>query len=123
MLEADDPFLYNDAWNTTIQSLRSGEIDQVSFSEFVLRNIALNAVVPFAFYRGVQSGDAAWFDFALQHVEEWPPEQNKIIKLYQNKSLKIKSGGDSQALLELYNQYCIPKKCVSCAIGTTLLRA
>jgi hypothetical protein len=123
MLEADDPFFYNDAWNTTIQSLRSGVIDQVTFSEFVLRNIALNAVVPFAFYRGVQSGDPAWFDFALQHVEEWPPEQNKIIKLYQNKSLKIKSGGDSQALLELYNQYCIPKKCVSCAIGTTLLRA
>jgi len=123
LLESDDAFQYNEHWNLIIRSMRSGEIEQVKFSDFVMRNIALNAIVPFAFYRGVQSGDPTWFDFALQHLEDWPPEQNKIIKLYQNKSLKIRSGGDSQALLELYNQYCIPKKCVSCAIGSTLLRA
>lgn len=123
LFEADDAFSYNEIWNLIIQRIHSGEIEHIKFSEFVMRNIALNAVVPFAFYRGIQSGDSSWFDFALQHLEDWPPEQNKIVKLYQNKSLKIRSGGDSQALLELYNQYCISKKCLSCAIGTTLLRA
>ncbi len=123
LFEADDAFTYNDTWNTIEKALQSGDFGQIKFSDFVLRNMALNAVLPFAFYRGTQSGDVTWFDFALQHFEDWPPEQNKIIKLYQNKSLKINSGGDSQALLELYNQYCIPKKCLSCAIGNTLLRA
>ena len=123
LIEADDVFEYNEAWNNLLDEIRSGSFDQIKYGDFVLSNIALNAIVPYAYFRGVQSGNSAWFDFALQHLEDWPPEQNKIIKLYRNKGLKISSGGDSQALLELYQSYCIPKKCVSCAIGMTLLRA
>lgn len=123
LLESDDAFTFNEAWNIVLQVLRSGSVDRVKMSDFVLRNIALNAIVPFAFYRGVQSGDSNWFDFALGHLEEWPAEQNNIVKLYQEKNIAVKSGGDSQALLELYRNYCVPKKCVSCSIGASLLRA
>jgi hypothetical protein len=88
-----------------------------------LNNIAINAISPFAFYRGLQTSEADWFDYALYALDEWPAEQNNIVQLYKNKSLKIKTSGDSQALLELNKNYCLPKKCVSCAIGTSLLRA
>jgi len=101
--------------------------DQSNFgfrwSDFTMNNIAINSIAPFAFYRGVQTGAADWFDYALHVLDEWPAEQNNIVQLYKNKSLQIKTSGDSQALLELNKNYCQPKKCVSCAIGTTLLRA
>lgn len=123
MIESDNPFDYNELWNNIIEDFRSNSYEGLKLSEFTVKNIAINAITPFAYFRGEQTGDDAWFDFALNHLEEWSSEQNKITKLFQNKSLKIKSSGDSQAILELYQNYCTTKKCVSCAIGTSLLRA
>lgn len=123
LLETEDAHDYAEQWSQVLAEMQSGSYEHIRFSEFVLRNIALNAIIPYAYFRGVQSGDTSWFDFALSHFEEWPAEQNKIVKLYERKGLKVKSGGDSQALLELYHNYCVSKKCVSCAIGFTLLRA
>ena len=123
VIESEDAFDYAENWSHIAFEIKAQTYNHIHLSEFVLRNIALNAIAPFAYYRGLQSGDTAWFDFALNHVEEWPAERNKIVKLYESKGLKIKTGGDSQALLELYQNYCVSKKCVSCAIGFTLLRA
>lgn len=123
LIRAEDPFLFSDIWNSLVQEIKSGQIKPIKFSEFTMRNIALNAIAPFAFFRGIQSGDSAWFDVAMFQLEDWPHEQNKITKLYRDKGLKIKTGGDSQALLELYHNYCTQKKCVSCAFGMNLLRA
>lgn len=123
LLDSENALTYSECWYSIVEELRCGSFSNLRLSDFALRTIALNAVTPFAFYRGVQRGDSAWFDFALQHLDDWPAEQNNIVNLYIDKGLKINSGGDSQALLELNNRYCVSKKCVSCAIGMSLMRA
>jgi len=123
LIEADSAYEFNQNWIIIFHQLRNRQVENIKFSDFLLKNLVINALAPFAFHRGVQSGDADWFDFALFLLDDWPPEKNNIVKLYTDKSLKIKTSGDSQALLELNRQYCTPKKCVSCAIGTSLLRA
>lgn len=123
LYEASNTFDFNDAWLELIKNMKDQSNFGFQWTDFTLNNIAINAIAPFAFYRGVQTGEADWFDYALHVLDEWPAEQNNIVQLYKNKSLQIKTSGDSQALLELNKNYCLPKKCVSCAIGTSLLRA
>jgi hypothetical protein len=123
LYEASNAFDFNDAWLELLKNMQDSSNFGFHWSDFTLNNIAINAISPFAFYRGLQTSEADWFDYALYALDEWPAEQNNIVQLYKNKSLKIKTSGDSQALLELNKNYCLPKKCVSCAIGTSLLRA
>ncbi len=123
ILDAKDVFAFSDAWKNKIKYLRSGQIEAIQHSDFVIRNIALNAIAPFAFFKGMKSGDSAWFDFAFNHLDEWTPEQNSVIQIFSKKGILARTGGDTQALLELFQNYCTPKKCLSCAIGNELLRA
>jgi hypothetical protein len=123
LFEASNAFDFNDAWLDLIKNMQDQSNFGFQWSDFTMNNIAINAIAPFAFYRGLHTGDPEWFDYALHVLDEWPAEQNNIVQLYKNKSIQIKTSGDSQALLELNKNYCVPKKCVSCAIGTTLLRA
>jgi hypothetical protein len=123
LLETNSAFNFNEVWLEIQKNLGNCTYDDLLFSPFVLKNIAINTIAPFAYYRGIQSSDPEWFDFSLFQLDEWREEENNIVSIYKAKSLKVSSSGDTQALLELYQQYCVSKKCVTCAIGITLLRA
>jgi len=48
-------------------------------------------------------------------------EDNSIIKNFDKIGGKTQNALESQAKLELYNNYCVKNKCMQCAIGTQLL--
>ena len=58
--------------------------------------------------------------FAL--LEKLPAEINKISKEWERASIKMKTAFDSQAGIELYNQYCLKRKCLYCSIGTYIIK-
>ncbi|WP_338791519.1 DUF2851 family protein [Bernardetia sp. MNP-M8] len=61
-------------------------------------------------------------------LNELKTEKNSVISLYKplekinNSAFKIKTAAQSQSLLELYSQYCNPKKCLSCEVGREVLK-
>ena len=116
---SETPTAYSQWWYEEAHRLQS----EMKFSPFLLQNIAINAVIPFAYFVGVKSGESDWIDFAFEHLEEWKPERNSIILKFKAKGFTPASSSDSQAILELYRHYCALKKCVSCAVGTKLMRA
>ena len=50
-------------------------------------------------------------------------EENSIIKKFNMLGFSIKNGLESQALLQLKNEYCSKNKCLQCAIGNAILRS
>ena len=48
-------------------------------------------------------------------------EKNSIIKGFNTLGKKAKNAFESQAKLQLYNQYCLPNQCLKCTVGSTLL--
>lgn len=48
-------------------------------------------------------------------------EKNSIIQKYQELGVNVATAKDSQALLELYTNYCTKNKCLQCAVGSELL--
>jgi hypothetical protein len=50
------------------------------------------------------------------------PEKNNIISKFSEIGVSSKNAFDTQALLELKNNYCAPKRCLDCAIGNAILK-
>ena len=84
--------------------------------------LVINAIVPLLFSYGRYKDDEALCQRALELLYEIPAEDNAVIRMWDTLGLKSKTANDSQALLQLYNQYCVNKRCLHCEIGHKLLQ-
>jgi Protein of unknown function (DUF2851) len=87
----------------------------------MINNIIINTVVPVLFAYGVHNDEQACKEKALQWLEELSPEKNKITKGFESIGFTNRNAQDSQGLLQLKNEYCDKKLCLSCAIGNGIL--
>jgi hypothetical protein len=85
-------------------------------------NIAINTIVPLLVCYSKEKDDEVYLDKALSILESLPAEDNKITSLLISNGLEIDNGFDSQAAVELYNNYCKKKNCLNCNIGTTIIK-
>ena len=84
--------------------------------------LIINTVIPFMFALGRHKDNQAIKDKALQLLEDLPGEVNSITKKWVSLGMDISSAAQSQAFMELKNNYCNFKKCLNCRIGNTLIR-
>ncbi|HRH60911.1 MAG TPA: DUF2851 domain-containing protein, partial [Chitinophagaceae bacterium] len=60
---------------------------------------------------------------AVECLAQLPSEQNHITKKWKALQVANDNAFDSQALIELKNNYCNQKRCLDCAVGNKLLRS
>lgn len=85
------------------------------------RCLIINAIVPTMITYAQWQGDDERCERALSLLEHIPAESNRCISLWLASGLSAHSAFDSQALLQLFTQYCQPHKCLRCRIGCWLL--
>ena len=85
--------------------------------------IIINAIAPFLFVYSKAKDDYRYFDKAIKLLESTKAEKNTITKQWEEIGLELDSAADSQAALELYQCYCLKKRCASCGIGAALLKS
>lgn len=83
--------------------------------------IVINTVVPFLFLYGKAHSNMHFINRAFSFLENLSAEKNIITKKYTGASLQINTAWQSQAVIELYNNYCSNKKCLDCAVGLKIL--
>lgn len=84
--------------------------------------LIINTICPFLFLYGKMKDEDAYKEKALQLLEELAPEKNSITKKWQELGVSIENAYQSQALIELKNEYCAKKKCLECGIGNKILK-
>jgi hypothetical protein len=84
-------------------------------------NLIINAVVPFIYLYGKFHDNQVHWQKALQILKQLEPENNIIIRNWKGLNIGADNASESQALIELYKMYCLPKRCLACSIGATLL--
>lgn len=84
--------------------------------------IVINTVVPLLAAYAQQRGQPAYIDRAISLLEQLPAEKNHLTEGWDTLGLGIRTAFDSQAAIELYNEFCSVKKCLSCQIGASLLK-
>ena len=85
-------------------------------------NIVVNTVVPLLAAYAHHRGEPAYIDRAISLLEQLPAEKNHLIDKWNTLGLGIRTAFDSQAAIELHNEFCAVKKCLSCQIGAELLK-
>ena len=83
--------------------------------------LLLNTLALFLFSYGRHLQLQYYIDRSLKLLENLPGENNNIITDFDVAGVKIKTAFESQALLELKNNYCNFKKCLQCGIGNKIL--
>ena len=96
---------------------QNGIYDKSLFSNFII-----NAVVPFLF--GLSTTKIKTLNFQEQAISLLiilPSESNVYVKKWKNINVHSKSALDSQAALEIYQQFCSRKQCLNCTVGIKIL--
>ncbi|NJL75317.1 MAG: DUF2851 family protein [Saprospiraceae bacterium] len=112
----------SDYWYTHYTFDKSSKPCSKKLGKNTVDLLLINTIAPFLFLYGSQRGITAVRDRAIQLLEQIPPEKNSIIEGWQHLNLPSTSAYHSQALIQLKNEYCTPKRCLTCAIGHALLR-
>ena len=84
--------------------------------------LIINTIAPFLFIYGKINEEQSYQDQALMLLEQIPAEKNKIISRWKELGLAPTSAYETQALLELKNNFCDRKACLSCTIGHQVLK-
>ena len=83
--------------------------------------IIINTIIPLKFVY-LQSRGEVSENGIIQLIKQVSSEKNSIISNFAALEIKAKNAMESQALIQLKNNYCTKKRCLQCAIGNSLLR-
>ena len=111
----------NDFWKTHYtfesKSKKSGKRLTKSFIDLLL----INTIIPLKFVYHQSRGDVNQ-EKIIKLLQQIKPEKNSIVTKFSGLKIVSKNAIESQALLELKNNYCIKKRCLQCSVGNSLLR-
>ena len=82
--------------------------------------LLINAVIPVIFVYGRSRDRQDICERAFDFLENIKAEENIIISEWTNAGINAESAFYSQALIQLRNEYCKKRKCLSCRIGSKL---
>lgn len=111
----------NDYWNTHYSFCKPSVKKNKKISNAFIDLILINTIIPvkFAYERYLGKQD---FEYLLDNFREIPAESNTIINHFKNFNIEINSSFDSQALIQLKNEFCNKNRCLSCAIGLQIVK-
>lgn len=111
----------SDYWKTHYNFDKSSSKKEKALSKSFIDLLIINTLVPIQFaYARSQGKDIS--EQLIELLSEISSEKNTIIDKFNCYGIKSKNAFESQALLQLKNEYCNNKKCLECAIGIQLLK-
>lgn len=87
-----------------------------------LNLLMINTAIPMLFAVGRHRQKEELCDRAFDLLEQLKPENNHIIRMWQQCGLPVQSAGDSQALIQLKKEYCDKRDCLRCRFGYEYLK-
>lgn len=87
-----------------------------------INNIIINTIAPIRYMYLSSMGQVGNYESAVSLLEFLPEEKNKITRMWEELDWKPKNAAQSQAQIQLYNNYCTHKKCLSCSIGHQIIK-
>jgi hypothetical protein len=113
----------NDYWHYHYRFDEPSSFRKKKLGTSMTDNIIINTISPMLFAYGHYHNEEKYKQKALRWLEETSPENNSIARGFQQLNIENKNAFDSQALIELKNEYCDKKRCLDCSVGNSILKA
>lgn len=108
-------------WQNHYQFDKESPKKKKSLSKSFVDLLIINTIIPLQFAYAKSQGKE--FSEELIHLlEKVAPEKNATLDKFNSFGLKSQNAFETQALLQLKNEYCNSSKCLDCAIGINLLK-
>jgi hypothetical protein len=104
-------------WQNHYQLAKPSETKVPALGKASIHNLIINSIAPLLVAYGKQHDDQTFVDRAVDFLQQIPAEDNKIIRQWSAIGYTVKSAFDTQGLMELYNNYCVKRRCLECSIG------
>ncbi len=101
----------NDYWHYHYRFDEETTYKPKVLGRLTIDNIIINTIIPVLFAYGSHCNLHQWKEKCIQYLMQLQPEQNAITKQWKNRHVLNENALDSQALLELKNNYCNLKYC------------
>lgn len=109
-------------WETHYQFDKISPKKKKALSKSFIDLLIINTIIPIQFaYAKSQGKEISEQLIAL--LNQVQPETNAIIDKFSSFGLKAQNAFETQALLQLKNEYCNKSRCLECAIGMELLKS
>ena len=112
----------NDYWHYHYVFDDLSNFKKKTLGKEMIRNLFINTIIPMIYAFGYYNNKEVFKTKALLWIEQLTSEKNNITKGFKSLGFKNASAFDSQALIQLKNEYCNQKKCLHCAIGNSILK-
>lgn len=101
----------------------SGKPGKKRLGKVSVHNIIINTVAPLTYLYARQHGTEQQQEAALKMLDDLNPEINHITEMWEKAAWPSENASQSQAHIQLYNNYCSKKRCLDCAIGLSLVKS
>ena len=110
-----------DFWKTHFTFETTSKKSPKKLTKSFVDLLLINTIIPLKFIY-LQTKTDFDEETILRLIHQITPEKNAIIEGFADLHITAKNAMESQALIELKNNYCTKKRCLQCAIGIKLVR-
>ena len=111
----------SDYWQSHYHFKKTSPFRNKSLGIVSINTVIINTVCPLLFVYSQRKGLVQYQERAMQLLEDIKAETNTISRNFDKMGVTAKNAMESQALIQLKTNYCEPKKCLNCNLGTKLL--
>jgi len=108
-------------WDTHYLFGKKSEFKNKIIGSTMVDIIIINAIVPMMFFYGKKIDDNSFSIHALDILNKMPAEKNYQIKKWNETGVMPCNAADTQALLQLKQNYCDKYRCLNCEIAHQIL--
>lgn len=112
----------NDYWHYHFRLDEPAAYQVKRVGEMMQENLVINTLAPLLFTYGQYHRLPVYQERALSWLEQSPPENNRYSKLFTRLERRPAHAGDSQAMIQLKEEYCNHHRCLDCTAGNFLLK-
>ncbi|MFA0963020.1 DUF2851 family protein [Roseivirga sp. BDSF3-8] len=113
----------SDYWLSHYNFGKKKKSRQNTMGKLAMENLLINVAVPLMAAVGFEKDEQALIDKAVEWLQVIPAESNRILNTWKEVGAPAQNAYDSQAMIELHNEFCSGKKCLSCQIGAEIMKS
>lgn len=111
----------NDYWHYHYMFDEMSAFSHKNLGRQMKANLFINSIIPMIYAYGHYNRSEKITDKALRWMEQVSAETNTITRGFESLGASIHSAFDSQAFIQLKQEYCDQKRCLYCVIGNSIL--
>ncbi|WP_372745605.1 DUF2851 family protein, partial [Lutibacter sp.] len=107
-------------WETHYTFKKESKKSIKKLSKGFIDLLIINTIIPLKFMY-LKSLGTTDFSTVISIIEQIKPEKNTIISKFNQLKIECNNALETQALLQLKNEYCNKQRCLHCSIGKAVL--